>query len=147
MKSINRTILAALTCAAISLSLGSISTPAHANDGFGIQIGSGGIRIEIGNGHHRRHHNNCGNPCGNCNPCGNGGGNYQQPAPFIDVTVNEIVGGWQDEWRTDCCGRQYRTGRQVWVEQQVQRYVRAYWDPRSRAYWYVDSYGNNIIVN
>ncbi len=143
MKSINRTILAALTCAAISLSLGSISTPAHAGSGIEIQIGNGGISIGIDNHggyrHHRQHHN--------CGGCGNGGGNYQQPAPFIDVTVNEIVGGWQDEVATDCCGRRYYTGRQVWVEQQVQRFVRAYWDPRSNAYWYLDSYGNNIIVN
>ena len=149
MTSIKRTILAALACAAISLGVGSISTPAYANGGFDVQIGAGGIRIEIGNGHHRRHHNNCGNPCGGCNPCGNGGYEYQQPAPlpYIDVTVYETVGGWQNEVATDCCGRRYYTGRQVWVEQQVPRYVRAYWDPRSRAYWYVDSYGNNQVVN
>lgn len=150
MKSINRTILAALACAAISLSLGLISTPAHAGSGIEIQIGSGGISIGIdthgGKRHHRKQHN-CGNPCGGCNPCGNGGSNYQQPAPYIDITVYETVGGWQDEVATDCCGRRYYTGRQVWVEQQVPRYVRAYYDRRSGRYWYVDNNGNDQVVN
>jgi len=147
MTSIKRTILAALACAAIFLGVGSIATPAYANDSFGIQFGSGGITIQIGNGHHRRHHNNCGNPCGGCNPCGNGGGYIQQPAPFVDITVWETVGGWQNEIATDCCGRQYYTGNQVWVEQRVPRNVRAYWSPRQGRYVYVDSYGNNQVVN
>ncbi len=141
MKSINRTILAALACAAISLGVGSIATPAYAHDSFGIQFGSGGITIEIGNGHHRRHQNNCGNPCGN------GGYNYQQPAPYIDVTVWETVGGWQPEVVTDCCGRRRYTGNQIWVEQQIPRNVRAFWSRRHGAYVYVDSYGNNQVVN
>lgn len=150
MTSIKRTILAALAYAALSLGVGSIATPAYANDSFGVQFGNGGITIQIGNGHHRRHYNNgCGNQqCGGCTPCGNGG-YYQQPAPapYIDITVYETVGGWQNEVATDCCGRRYYTGRQEWVEQQVPRYVRAYYDPRSGRYFYVDNYGNNQVVN
>lgn len=138
MKSIHRTILAALTCAAISLGVVSVSNTAHADSDISIQFESGGIQIEIGNGHHRRHHKRCGNPCGN---------NYPQPVPFIDTVVYETVGGWQDEVRTDCCGRRYFTGNQIWVERQVARNVRAFWDAPSGRYWYVDRHGNNQVVN